>query len=243
MKKGIVFAILNTMILSALDLNLNGTISNEVSITTQYNTITNYATFTNTGTSIMIKNSGGGANNFINFGNTYTFWTENAGSGNINIYNYRYIKNGSNGNFALSGANIKIHLFHLKINQNASSFIQDGNFSNFEESIKQSHILVSGSNDGKLTMANNGKIILSFGDRFELGKAYNSAYIFLDCDNSNGSNNIQNCMVKSHKGEQVNPFLTTYNNGLFNITTSSDYMTINIDDDEYASSNTIYKSA
>ncbi|RDU58416.1 hypothetical protein [Helicobacter sp. MIT 99-5507] len=118
----------------------------------------------------------------------------------------------------------------------------------YEESIRNSHILISGSNDGKLTMANDGKIILSFGDGFELGQNYNSKYIFLDCDGnggnngSSGNNDVKNCALKNN-GKDVIPFLTTYNNGLFSIKTNGGDFSININDDEYASINTIYKSA
>lgn len=57
--RGAAFVILNMGIISATDLTLEGIISNEVKITTQYNTLTNYATFTNTGTSIIVESGGG----------------------------------------------------------------------------------------------------------------------------------------------------------------------------------------
>ena len=197
---------------------------------------------------------GGGIKDFINFGNTYTFWIkyENTNAGNINIYNYGYMKNfsngynangaGSNGNFALSNGMVTIHIFHLKVNQNANEFNStSGNLTGYEDSKRNSHILVSGSNNGRLTMADGGKIILSFGNGFKLGESYNSKYVFLDCDGNSGNNDLRSCNLKTN-GKYVIPFLTTYNNGLFSMQTNGDNFNINIGDDEYASINTIYKS-
>lgn len=44
----------NIGIVYVIDLTLNGTITNQVEITTYYDKVINYATFTNTGTSIAV---------------------------------------------------------------------------------------------------------------------------------------------------------------------------------------------
>lgn len=221
---------------------VKGTINDEIKIESQYSEIINYATFTNSGTSFIVKSSGK-VSTFVNYGNMNTFWTENSGSGNIDVYNYANLNNTSNnGNFALSGANVKLYYFNMKIDENANNFNSiTGDLTNKPDNERNSHILISGSNDNKFSLSSDAMIVLSFGDSFEIDKSYDMTKLILDCKGGSGNNNVQSCSnsYNSTKDQAIKA-ISTHNDGLYKLYKNANNLIVSLDT-SYASANAIYK--
>ena len=232
------------------DCTINGTIDGELGIDKPYNTITNYATFINppaSGASIMIK-SGITNTTFINYGNIYTFWTENGATGNVNVYNYGSIKNSTNGNFALSGHNVKLYYFNMTIDENADAFnaidtTNSGDLTNKPDNERNSHILISGGNSGKFSLGDNATIMLHFGDSFEVDKVYNMQKLILDCSGTSNANNVQSCNKPYNSNsvkDKIIQTLATTNEGLYKFNVNGNNLSVSLDT-AYASANALYK--
>lgn len=219
---------------------IKGTLNDEIKINTTYNSIINYATFTNNSTSFIL-NKNNSLSNFINYGNMNTFWTESSSTGTTNIYNYGILNNtSSNANFALSGANVKIYYFNMKIDENSNAFNSiTGNLSSKPHNERNSHILINTGSSGELSLDNNAKIVLNFGDSFEIDKAYDMTKLILKCDNSNNIDACSNPYDKTK--DQVITKISTYNDKLYKLNINGNNLSVSLDT-SYASANAIYKA-
>ena len=106
-------------IVYVIDLTLNGTITNQVEITTHYDKVINYATFTNTGTSIAVVVALETSSTMaIHIHSRHQILTVV-----IQIYTIMAISRAAQMvTLRLSGAIIIIQAFHLKINQDWATF-------------------------------------------------------------------------------------------------------------------------
>ena len=82
----------------------------------------------------------------------------------------------------------------MKIDENANNFNSiTGDLTNKPDNERNSHILISGSNDNKFSLSSDAMIVLSFGDSFEIDKSYDMTKLILYCKGNSGNNDVKSC--------------------------------------------------
>ena len=130
----------------------------------------------------------------------------------------------------------------MKIDENANNFNSiTGDLTNKPDNERNSHILISGSNDNKFSLSSDAMIVLSFGDSFEIDKSYDMTKLILYCKGNSGNNDVKSCSISYNSTkDQAIKAISTHNDGLYKLYKNANNLTVFLDT-SYASANAIYK--
>lgn len=205
--------------------NNNGLIEGSIELTdsnSKIDTFNNYGTITGG----ISQTSGGNATIGVlnNYGDIYLDIAR------IQNTKYAHINGGSN------SINIKLGDYHIRINQDSSTFNNFGGYTNNTTDFDTSHLAIGGNIDYVKLRDADSKLLISIGNNFELNKDYALSKLIIKTDGSDYQIKVDGSTLNA---DLYSHLITT--SSILNLSRNGNHFRISVDTDS-GIGNTFYKS-